>query len=605
MANPPNIRNYKDLRNKFIRGLIKHEHQQRRHQFLKQAAEWTSKAIVSLSLASEPIRSAKQATMLEGVGATIRARLDKIQQESGTSNEDPLPGQHVSTGSGLLVAMLNESEAIRSSEGGKPLVEESELKEAFLCPAWWRVNVLISRGYLKKRTRGKKAVYELLEEGEDVARRLRGNHPPPFRVRNTTPSSSNSTTTTSSAQSNKKAPSCKKKAKTSNSSSTPSLSTKSDGPLYSHDSGSDGVIMLVDDHELGGDRIRLGELSRRLKEWNVQHKTAHLPCGDYWWLWRHKGQEVTLPVLVERKRADDLAESIKDGRFCSQKDKMKQWRKDFGMLSNEVCLHYIVESTPEAYCVRCMDGCGGVGKCGNPTVEQLEVVIMELERSRDFNLIRTENLETTVEFLASVSAELERRVKNGDFEALRLMKQDRHVTSAHTSSNETHLVSRATHSTPNSHLNSLPSTSRTSPGQSLANHSFAKRESKNSPVRSGTKRQLPYVDIDFSDDRKPPKIKPEVVDLCDSQDDDIFLAPFDDLPNVSTATKDKHKPDKKPISTHTSNQNAQKGVNQDEEAKIVAIRDVMPDAKLGDILSALSSCGGNVDLAVAKLLDNN
>jgi hypothetical protein len=44
------------------------------------------------------------------------------------------------------------------------------------------------------------------------------------------------------------------------------------------------------------------------------------------------------------------------------------------MLSDEVSLQYVVESTPQAYRVKCMDGCNGVGKCGNPTVEQVEVL---------------------------------------------------------------------------------------------------------------------------------------------------------------------------------------------------------------------------------------
>lgn len=183
------------------------------------------------------------------------------------------------------------------------------------------------------------------------------------------------------------------------------------------------------------------------------------------------------------------------------------------------------------------------------------------------------------------------RVRNGDFEALRLMKQGRHVTCTPTSSNQ------ATSSTPKSHLKPLPS----SPDQLLANRSLLKQELCYSPARKGTKRHLPYVDIDFDDDRIPAKIKPEVVDLCDSQDD-ALLAPLDisSAPNI-----DIHKTDRKPVSTHTTNQNAQKVVNQDEEAKIVSIREVMPDAELGDILSALSSCRGNVDLAVATLLDSN
>ncbi|KAK3723803.1 hypothetical protein QZH41_019476 [Actinostola sp. cb2023] len=665
MANPPRIRNYPDLRYKFIRGLIKHEHQQRRHQFLKQAAEWTSKAIVSLTITPDPIRSAKQATQLEGVGAIIRARLDKIQAENIAKSDPPIPGlQRV----------------------GEPLVPESDLKEAclaiceekfnkaepsidgapVLCPAWWRINVLISRGFVKKRTRGKKAVYELLPEGEEVARRLRGNHLPPVRIRNPKPPQSPNT---ASAQSNKKASSSRKKAQESShaSSSPASTSTsKFQGPLYCHDNGNDGIIMLVDNHELGGDRMRLGELSRRLKDWNVQHKTTHLPCGDYLWLWRQKGKEITLPVLVERKRADDLAESIKDGRFCSQKDRMIQWREEFGILCDEVSLHYIVESTPEAYRVRCMDGCNGVAKCGNPTVEQVEVVISELKKSPDFDLIRTENIETTVEYLASVTAELQRRVSNGDFEVLRLMKQDHSATpsarrgkapstssfrvsstvtqnamathsppSVSTTTRSPLSVSMTTHS-PNSNLKATPSFSRTKNDVRQSNGTKAsyrhsdyaclddslpqsKMEMPCSTNSAGSKRRYVPIDIDDIIEEKPKKCKQEFVDLCDSQDDDLLLqSPFEyhrtnsfadssELDRSSSLSPKNRTPhdntDRKSPSRQATNQKDQTNANHDEEAIIMSIRDVMPDASLDDILSALSSARGNVDLAVAMLLD--
>lgn len=51
-----------------MRGLINHERDQRRHNYLKSAAECTSRAIVSLELSDEPVRSVKQARRLEGVG---------------------------------------------------------------------------------------------------------------------------------------------------------------------------------------------------------------------------------------------------------------------------------------------------------------------------------------------------------------------------------------------------------------------------------------------------------------------------------------------------------------------------------------------------------
>ena len=51
-----------------MRGLIEHEGRQRARHYLTSAAEWTSRAIVSLELADTPVKSVKQAKKLEGVG---------------------------------------------------------------------------------------------------------------------------------------------------------------------------------------------------------------------------------------------------------------------------------------------------------------------------------------------------------------------------------------------------------------------------------------------------------------------------------------------------------------------------------------------------------
>jgi len=49
----------------------------------------------------------------------------------------------------------------------------------------------------------------------------------------------------------------------------------------------------------------------------------HLKVGDFTWVCRERatGQELVLPYIVERKRMDDLAKSIQDGRFHEQKVK--------------------------------------------------------------------------------------------------------------------------------------------------------------------------------------------------------------------------------------------------------------------------------------------
>lgn len=55
----------------------------------------------------------------------------------------------------------------------------------------------------------------------------------------------------------------------------------------------------------------------------IPFETRHLSIGDFAWVCERcdsKGSdELVLPYLVERKRADDLAKSIKDGRFHEQK----------------------------------------------------------------------------------------------------------------------------------------------------------------------------------------------------------------------------------------------------------------------------------------------
>ena len=71
--------------------------------------------------------------------------------------------------------------------------------------------------------------------------------------------------------------------------------------------------------------------------------------------------------------SDDLAESIKDGRYGRQKEKMLTWRQKYDVLNVGTNLTYVVEGEAAPYVVRCPDACQGVGKCGNPTVEEVQV----------------------------------------------------------------------------------------------------------------------------------------------------------------------------------------------------------------------------------------
>lgn len=61
---------------------------------------------------------------------------------------------------------------------------------------------------------------------------------------------------------------------------------------------------------------------KALEQRKVKFEVRRLSVGDFLWICRdesNKDCELVLPYIVERKRMDDLASSIKDGRFHEQK----------------------------------------------------------------------------------------------------------------------------------------------------------------------------------------------------------------------------------------------------------------------------------------------
>lgn len=61
---------------------------------------------------------------------------------------------------------------------------------------------------------------------------------------------------------------------------------------------------------------------KALEQRKVNFEVRRLSVGDFLWICRSdsdKDNELVLPYIVERKRMDDLASSIKDGRFHEQK----------------------------------------------------------------------------------------------------------------------------------------------------------------------------------------------------------------------------------------------------------------------------------------------
>ncbi|XP_018805079.1 PREDICTED: crossover junction endonuclease MUS81 [Bactrocera latifrons] len=86
------------------------------------------------------------------------------------------------------------------------------------------------------------------------------------------------------------------------------------------------IILLVDTQETSGKNKRTLDQTRSyLESFEVLYEVRRLTIGDFLWIARdQEGNELVLPYIVERKRFDDLASSIRDGRFHEQKHRLRQ-----------------------------------------------------------------------------------------------------------------------------------------------------------------------------------------------------------------------------------------------------------------------------------------
>ena len=86
------------------------------------------------------------------------------------------------------------------------------------------------------------------------------------------------------------------------------------------------IILLVDTQETSGkNKKTLDQTRGYLESLGVEYEVRRLTVGDFLWIARNQeGDELVLPYIVERKRMDDLASSIRDGRFHEQKHRLKQ-----------------------------------------------------------------------------------------------------------------------------------------------------------------------------------------------------------------------------------------------------------------------------------------
>ncbi|XP_017114434.1 crossover junction endonuclease MUS81 [Drosophila elegans] len=147
------------------------------------------------------------------------------------------------------------------------------------------------------------------------------------------------------------------------------------------------LLLLVDTQETSGKNKRVLDQTRGyLESLGARHEVRRLTIGDFLWIAQDaQGNELVLPYIVERKRMDDLASSIRDGRFHEQKHRLQQ-----SGLENII---YLVEDY------------GDNEQLGLP-LDSLQQALANARIQTGVQVVRTENHYRSMSYLAAMSRSL-------------------------------------------------------------------------------------------------------------------------------------------------------------------------------------------------------
>lgn len=142
------------------------------------------------------------------------------------------------------------------------------------------------------------------------------------------------------------------------------------------------IVMVIDEREVKS-KLDRDYFETRMTRLGIACEVRVLSVGDIAWIAKHKksGNEVILNVICERKRLDDLALSIKDGRFVEQKHRLCK--------TNMKRYYYLVEET-------------GIDVLNNFS-QQLQTAQSMTMLLAKFRLKKFKNLDETTLFLASLT----------------------------------------------------------------------------------------------------------------------------------------------------------------------------------------------------------
>lgn len=140
------------------------------------------------------------------------------------------------------------------------------------------------------------------------------------------------------------------------------------------------VVLLIDTREIRSSKERY-YFKEKVSSSGVKCETENLSVGDVLWVAKHKStnQTVVLNYVCERKRLDDLALSIRDGRFTEQKSRLKN-----SGLKN---IFYLVEE-------------GGLdNRIVGEMRQSIETAMSTIITTSKFNLQRFKSIENTTDWL--------------------------------------------------------------------------------------------------------------------------------------------------------------------------------------------------------------
>ncbi|OXA59739.1 Crossover junction endonuclease MUS81 [Folsomia candida] len=244
-------------------------------------------------------------------GSQGPAKVTKLQKRGGRTY---VPGQRTGPYALLVALGLRESKpGYRGYMTKTELVQESQphcessMSRSEVAggnyTAWNSMSTLVNKGLVRKE--GNPTKYLLSTEGRELASKLLQVD---FGLKNSDENGSQSSAT--------------------------SNMTKYRTQL---EPGQFEIILYVDTSETSG-RCKKDEVIGELRKNGVKMEVVRLSVGDFIWVCREivqaghsskrltisRSAELVLPYVVERKRSDDLAHSIKDGRYHEQKSRLRR-----------------------------------------------------------------------------------------------------------------------------------------------------------------------------------------------------------------------------------------------------------------------------------------